>query len=58
MGWFKRDKERDRYYLLAGMGGRALRRKHRLILLWSMVIGLLVSGALAATLYFFHSGKV
>ncbi len=57
MGLFSRhlsEKEREhrRFYLLPGMGGRALRRKQQLILRWSIVAGLLVSAALAGLLYF------
>ena len=51
MLWFQRDKERQRFYLLPGMGGSALRRKHRRILGWSIAIGLLVSAVLAILLY-------
>jgi hypothetical protein len=52
MLWFKRDKERHRFYLLPGMGGRAARRKHNKMLQWSIVIGLLASAVLAMLLYF------
>lgn len=52
MGWFKRDKERDRFYLLPGMGGRAARAKHKRILQWSIAIGLIVSAIMAAAIYF------
>ena len=48
-------KERERYYLLPGMGGRATRRKNKLFLQWSIVAGLLVSAAVAAILYIFNS---
>lgn len=51
MPLFSRDPERDRYYLLPGMGGRAVRRKQLNNLLWAIAIGLLVSGSLAAVLY-------
>ena len=44
-------KERERYYLLPGMGGRAARRKRMMILKWSIVAGLLVSGLVAGILY-------
>jgi hypothetical protein len=44
-------KERDRYYLLPGMGGRAARRKRRMILQWSIIAGLLASLILAGVLY-------
>ncbi len=46
-----KEKERERYYLLPGMGGRAYRRKQKFILKWSIIAGLLVSAALAAALY-------
>ncbi|HYG21918.1 MAG TPA: hypothetical protein VEH04_03985 [Verrucomicrobiae bacterium] len=49
--WFKRDKERDRFYLFPGMGGRAARAKHRRILNWSIAIGLLVSSIVAICIY-------
>jgi len=48
---FARDKEKDRYYLFPGQGGRSARRKHRRILLWSIVFGLVVSAAFAGILY-------
>jgi hypothetical protein len=57
MLWFERDKERQRYYLLPGMGGRALRRKHRRILGWSIAIGLVVSAILTFLLYFISSQR-
>jgi hypothetical protein len=50
MLWFERDKERQRFYLLPGMGGSALRRKHRRFLGWSIVIGIVVSAILAGLL--------
>ncbi len=46
-----REKERERYYLLPGMGGRALRRKRRMMLNWSLAAGLFVSAILACLLY-------
>jgi len=56
MGLFSRastekEREQKRFYLLPGMGGRALRRKRRLILRWSIAAGLLVSAVLAVLLY-------
>lgn len=47
-------KDKERYYLLAGMGGKAHRRKHWIFLTWSLLAGLLVSLTLAGTLYFFN----
>ena len=52
MFWPKRDKEKERFYLLPGMGGRAMRKKRKIMLVWSVIAGLLVSISLAATLYF------
>jgi hypothetical protein len=43
--------EPERYYLFAGMGGRASRRKHKIILQWSLVAGVLVSAIVAGMLY-------
>ncbi len=48
----EKEREQRRFYLLPGMGGRALRRKQQLILRWSIVAGLLVSAILASLLYF------
>jgi hypothetical protein len=48
---FARDKEKDRYYLFPGQGGRSARRKHRRILFWSILFGLVVSAAFAGILY-------
>jgi hypothetical protein len=43
--------EPERYYLFAGMGGRASRRKQKLILQWAIAAGLLVSAIVAGVLY-------
>ncbi|HPC61954.1 MAG TPA: hypothetical protein PKX23_14920 [Verrucomicrobiota bacterium] len=57
--WFgrKKQRDRDRYYLLPGMGGRALRRKRRMILQWSIATGLIVSAAVACILYFLSTSR-
>ncbi len=51
MFWVKKDRERERFYLLAGMGGRSLRRKHFYFLIWALAAGAVVSGILAFGLY-------
>lgn len=51
MALFARDKEKERFYLLPGMGGKNLRRKRRVILRWSIVAGLFTSIGLAILLY-------
>jgi hypothetical protein len=48
---FERDKEPERFYLLPGMGGRAARRKQRLMLQWAIVAGIFVSVGVATALY-------
>ena len=55
MPWLERNKEKERFYLLPGMGGRGLRRKRRIILVWSIAAGLLASGLLTAILYLMSS---
>jgi hypothetical protein len=47
-------KESERYYLFAGMGGRAARRKQKLFLQWSVIAGLLVALSLAVAMYYFN----
>jgi hypothetical protein len=51
MGWLKRDKERERFYLLPGQGGRAMRRKRMIMLQWAVVAGIFVSAVLGFLLY-------
>jgi hypothetical protein len=53
-GWEKKKEER-RFYLLPGQGGRALKRKRRVILQWSIAAGLVVSAVLACILYWISS---
>jgi hypothetical protein len=40
------ERERQRYYLFAGMGGRPARRKHRAFLMAALISAVLVSAAL------------
>jgi hypothetical protein len=54
MIWTKRNRDEHRYYLLPGMG-RSNRRQHKLFLLWSVLVGLLVSGLFAYFLYLLSS---
>ena len=55
MALFGQIRERERFYLLPGMGGRNLQRKKKLILQWSIATGLLVSALLAGILYWISS---
>jgi hypothetical protein len=45
------DREKKRFYLLPGQGGRAYHRKQMLILKVSLIVGLLVSALLALAFY-------
>jgi hypothetical protein len=55
MGLFtKRNKETERFYLLPGQGGAAYRRKQIYLLKWSVLVGLLVSVALGALMYWLN----
>jgi hypothetical protein len=52
------EKPRERFYLLAGMGGSAAKRKHKRILAWAIAAGLVVSLILAAAMFLLNrSGK-
>jgi hypothetical protein len=45
-------KEQQRFYLLPGMGGSALRRKRKLFFQWAIAAGLFVSTIVAGLLYY------
>jgi hypothetical protein len=51
MGLFSRDKERERYYLLPGMGGRSLQRKQKRALMWALLVGITVAATFAGIAY-------
>lgn len=53
MNWFSRNKEHQRFYLFPGQGGRLLRRKRKVFLTWSIIVGVLVSGVIAALICWF-----
>ena len=44
-------RERERYYLLPGMGKRAYRAKLKSMVLWGVLVGLLTASLFGATLY-------
>ena len=54
---FQKTKERPRFYLLPGQGGKAARRKHKTILLWAIIFGLFASAAFAGVLYLLNTIK-
>jgi hypothetical protein len=54
MAWLDKEvqaRERDRYYLFAGMGGRTARRRHRKLLLVALLGAVCVSLLLCAIFY-------
>jgi hypothetical protein len=53
-----RDKDKHRFYLLPGQGGRAHRRKQWRILSWSLFAALVVAGILAALMYWLNRPKL
>ena len=44
-------KEKSRYYLLPGMGGRMYRKKQRVIIKWAILAALVVSVVMAVLIY-------
>lgn len=50
-----KEKKHGLYYLLPGMT-RANREKRRRIFFWSIFVGILVSSAMAAIVYFWNRG--
>ena len=46
--------EKNRYYLLPGQGGSSYRRKQRMIIKYSIVVGLVVSAVFATIMYFIY----
>ena len=57
MFFSKANKERERYYLLPGMGGPAARRKQKKFLKWSIIIALIFSAILAVLMYWLDRPK-
>ena len=52
------EKEKKRFYLLPGQGGRAHRRKERFILKCSLLAALVVAAILAALMYWLDRPKL
>ena len=47
----KRGKEPERFYLLPGQGGESYRRKRRVLITWSVIVGVIFSVLLAWVFY-------
>ena len=51
----KEQRERQRFYLFAGMGGRPTRRKHRVFLLSALIAAFLTSIILMGIFYWINA---
>jgi hypothetical protein len=49
----RKPKDRERYYLLPGQGGRNYRRKQMYILSWTVAVALVFGGLIAALIWWF-----
>jgi hypothetical protein len=54
----KKEKPRERFYLLPGQGGRNYYRKQRVMLQWAIVVALLGGAVLAAVMWFMSRPKL
>ena len=54
----KKNKPRERFYLLPGQGGRNYRRKQQRILRWTVVAALLFGTVLALLLWWSSKPKI
>jgi len=50
----ERSEEKERYYLLPGQGGSSYRRKQRMIVKYSIIVGLIVSAIFATAMYLIY----
>lgn len=48
---FRRDPEKDRFYLLPGMGGKLLKKKNRMFLQIAAAVGLAVAALVGYVIY-------
>jgi hypothetical protein len=53
-----KNKDKNRFYLLPGQGGRAHRRKQWRILVSSLIVALVVAGILGGLMYFLNRPKL
>jgi uncharacterized MAPEG superfamily protein len=50
--WFdKKDRPRERFYLLPGQGGRNYRAKQKIFLTWAALVALVFGGVLAVVMW-------
>jgi len=58
MAWLKSTKEKERYYLFAGMGGAASRRRRNIFLFWALVAAAIVSAGMGLLMAFANHIRV
>ena len=54
----KQPKEKERFYLLPGQGGRNFHRKQKVLLTWTVVVSLLFGGLLALVMWWFSKPRI
>jgi len=54
----KKNKPRERFYLLPGQGGKNYHRKQRVILGWTVLAAMFFGAVLAALLWWFSKPKL
>jgi hypothetical protein len=55
--WDKRNKPRERFYLLPGQGGQNFHRKQKYILRWTIAAALVFGGLLAVVMWWLAKPK-
>ncbi|HEV2696203.1 MAG TPA: hypothetical protein VG347_25175 [Verrucomicrobiae bacterium] len=53
----KKDRPRERFYLLPGQGGKNYHRKQRYILRWTIAVALVFGAVLSVVMYFMSKPK-
>lgn len=53
----RKNKPRERFYLLPGQGGRMYRRKQQRIMRWTLLVAVVFGGVLAVALWLFSRMK-
>ena len=54
----KKDKPRERFYLLPGQGGRNYREKQKRLIFWAAVVAIILGAVLAAVMWYASKPKV
>jgi hypothetical protein len=53
----KKNKSRERFYLLPGQGGKNFYRKQKIILGWTIAVALVFGGILAAVMWWVSKAR-